>query len=200
MNLYENFIVNLNESSEIEKKIQEYKDYIEEHRANVKKAWNYIKELNNPYIQNNIDIISENIENHDLDKYQDDLFEPYRKKYFPINDEESNEMIDTIQDVFKIHYSRNPHHWEYWLDEDGDLDELKHNDEEIDNDIMIAYIEMLCDWCSFGLKQDNPKEVRDWYISHKPTMILFPKEQEIIEDLLKEYCDLFNDEGEENNE
>lgn len=198
MNLYENFIVNLNESSEIEKKTQEYKDYIEEHRANVKKAWNYIKELDNPYIQNNIDIISENIENHDLDKYQDDLFEPYRKKYFPINDEESNEMIDTIQDVFKIHYSRNPHHWEYWLDEDGDLDELKHNDEEIDNDVMIAYIEMLCDWCSFGLKQDNPKEVRDWYISHKPTMILFPKEQEIIEDLLKEYCDLFNDEGEEN--
>lgn len=194
MNLYENFIVNLNESSEIEKKIQEYKDYIEEHRANVKKAWNYIKKLDNPYIQNNIEVISENIENHDLDKYQDDLFEPYRKKYFPINDEESNEMIDTIQDVFKIHYSRNPHHWEYWLDEDGDLDELKHNNEEIDNDVMIAYIEMLCDWCSFGLKQDNPKEVRDWYISHKPTMILFPKEQEIIEDLLKEYCSLFEEE------
>jgi adenosyl cobinamide kinase/adenosyl cobinamide phosphate guanylyltransferase len=194
MNLYENFIVNLNEASEIEKKTQEYKDYIEEHRANVKKAWNYIKELDNPYIQNNIDAISKNIENHDLDKYQDDLFEPYRKKYFPINDEESNEMIDIIDDVFKIHYSRNPHHWEYWLDDDGDLNELMHNDEEIDNDVMIAYIEMLCDWCSFGLKQDNPKEVRDWYISHKPTMVLFPKEQEIIEELLKEYCDLFEEE------
>lgn len=194
MNLYENFIVNLNEASEIEKKTQEYKDYIEEHRANVKKAWNYIKELDNPYIQNNIDAISKNIENHDLDKYNDDIFESYRKKYFPINDEESNEMIDIIDDVFKIHYSRNPHHWEYWLDDDGDLNELMHNDEEIDNDVMIAYIEMLCDWCSFGLKQNNPKEVRDWYISHKPTMTLFPKEQEIIEELLKEYCDLFEEE------
>lgn len=194
MNLYENFIVNLNESSEIEKKTQEYKNYIEEHRANVKKAWNYIKELDNPYIQNNIETIEQNIENHDLDKYNDDIFESYRKKYFPINDEESNEMIDIIQDVFKIHYSRNPHHWEYWLDEDGDLDELKHNDEEIDNDVMIAYIEMLCDWCSFGLKQNNPKEVRDWYISHKPTMTLFTKEQEITEELLKEYCDLFEEE------
>lgn len=193
MNLYENFIVNLNESSELDKKIQEYKDYVEQHRSNVKKAWNYIKEIDNPYIQNNIDIISENIDNHDLDKYKDDIFDSYRKKYFPINDEESNEVMENIENIFKIHYSRNPHHWQYWLDDDGDLNDLMHNNEDIDNDVMIAYIEMLCDWCSFGLKNNNPKEVRNWYISNKPTITLFPKEQEVLEEILKEYCDLFSE-------
>ena len=50
---------------------------------------------------------------------------------------------------------------------------------------------MLCDWASFGFKKNNPKEVREWYINNKPIMKLYPKEQEVLEDILKEYCDLF---------
>lgn len=189
MNLYENFMTNLNEASEIEKKEKEYLKYIDEHRANVKKAWDFIKTLDNPYIQNNIEIIDQNIENHDMDKYEGDIFEGYRKKYFPINDEEAEEVIDTIQDLFKLHYSRNPHHWEYWLDEDGEPDYFKHSDDQIDNNIMIAYIEMLCDWASFSIKKNDPNELREWYISHKPTMKLYQAEQQQIEDLLNEFVE-----------
>ena len=102
--------------------------------------------------------------------------------------------MDKIQDIFWLHYSKNPHHWEYWLDENKELDYTKHSDEEIDNNVMIAYIEMLCDWASFGLKKDDPREVREWYINEKPKMTLFPAEQEVLEDILEEYINKFPEE------
>ena len=186
----------LNENDDIKKKEEEYLDYINTHKANVEKAWNIIKEFDNPYIQNNLYDLNRNIKDHDNSKYDDEEFEYYRKKYFPINDDEANEVMDKIQDIFWLHYSKNPHHWEYWLDENKELDYTKHNEENIDNTIMMAYIEMFCDWASFGLKQDNPREVRSWYINEKPKMTLFPAEQEVLEDILEEYINKFPEEEE----
>ena len=80
--------------------------------------------------------------------------------------------------------------------ENKELDYTKHNEENIDNTIMMAYIEMFCDWASFGLKQDNPREVRSWYINEKPKMTLFPAEQEVLEDILEEYISKFPEEEE----
>lgn len=189
-------IESLNEAADIEQKANEYLDYIATHKKNVEKAWDYVKKIDNPYIRDNLDIIEDNIKKHDNSKYEPDEFDSYRKKYFPLNDEESEEVMDNIQNIFKLHYSRNPHHWEYWLDDNGELDYSKHSDEEIDNDVMIAYIEMLCDWASFGLKQDNPMELRSWYINEKPKMKLFPAEQEQLEDILGEYLKNFKEEEE----
>jgi hypothetical protein len=184
----------LNENDNIKKKEEEYLDYINTHKANVEKAWDIIKEFDNPYIQNNLYDLDRNIKDHDNSKYDDEEFEYYRKKYFPINDDEANEVMDKIQDIFWLHYSKNPHHWEYWLDENKELDYTKHNEDNIDNAIMMAYIEMFCDWASFGLKQDNPREVRSWYINEKPKMTLFPAEQEVLEDILEEYISKFPEE------
>ena len=186
----------LNENDDIKKKEEEYLDYINTHKANVEKAWDIIKEFDNSYIQNNLYDLDRNIKDHDNSKYDDEEFEYYRKKYFPINDDEASEVMDKIQDIFWLHYSKNPHHWEYWLDENKELDYTKHNEDNIDNTVMMAYIEMFCDWASFGLKQDNPREVRSWYINEKPKMTLFPAEQEVLEDILEEYISKFPEEEE----
>ena len=199
VDLLESINRNILKESIYDEKVEEYMDYIFTHKANVEKAWSYIKTIDNPYIQNNLEVLDNNIKNHDKSKFEDDEFDSYRKKYYPVNDEEANEVMDNIEDIFKLHYSRNPHHWEYWLDKDGNLDETRHNG-DIDNDVMIAYIEMLCDWASFGLKQDNPREVRSWYINEKPKMTKWPKEQEIIEDILKQYIDLFPEKEENDDE
>lgn len=191
MLLIERINKNMSEEDLIEEKTNDYIDYIATHKKNVEKAWDYVKKIDNPYIRDNLDIIEDNIKRHDESKYESDEFEWYRKKYFPINDEEANEVMDKINEVFELHYSRNPHHWEYWLDDDKELDYSRHSDEEVDNDVMIAYIEMLCDWASFGLKQNKPREVRSWYINEKPKMKLFPAEQEILEDILEEYIKNF---------
>lgn len=195
--LVESINKSMNESNLIEQKCNDYIDYIETHRMNVARAWEIVKTIDNPYIQNNLEELRLNIKNHDASKYKGDEFSWYRKKYYPINDEEANEVMDKIEDIFKLHYSRNPHHWEYWLTKDGELDESKHSSDDIDEDIMVAYIEMLCDWASFGLKNNNPRELRSWYISHKPTMTLWPKEQEVLEELIKKYIDKFPEENEQ---
>lgn len=192
--LIESINENISRSNLIEEKTNDYIDYIATHKANVEKAWDVIKTIDNPYIQNNLEVLDNNIKNHDQSKYDDEEFEWYRKKYYPVDDDEANEVMDKIQDIFWLHYSKNPHHWEYWLDENKELDYSKHSDEEIDNNVMIAYIEMLCDWASFGIKKGNPREVRTWYISEKPKMTLFPAEQDVLEEILKEYINKFPEE------
>lgn len=183
-------IESMNKNVKIENQTREYLNYIDEHKKNVEKAWEVVKQIDNPYIKDNLDIIEENIKKHDSSKYNNDEFNWYRKKYFPIDDNEANEVIDRINEIFKLHYSRNPHHWEYWLDEEGNLDYNKHSEDTIDKDIMIAYIEMLCDWASFGIKKEDPKETRAWYISNKPKIKLFPAEQEQLEDILETYINM----------
>lgn len=192
--LIESINENISKGDLIEEKTNDYIDYIATHKANTEKAWDVIKTIDNPYIQNNLEVLDNNVKNHDQSKYDDEEFEWYRKKYYPVDDNEANEVMDKIQDIFWLHYSKNPHHWEYWLDENKELDYSKHSDEEIDNNVMIAYIEMLCDWASFGLKKDDPREVREWYINEKPKMTLFPAEQEVLEDILEEYINKFPEE------
>ena len=200
MKLIESINENISKGDLIEEKTNDYIDYIATHKANTEKAWDVIKTIDNPYIQNNLEVLDNNVKNHDQSKYDDEEFEWYRKKYYPVDDDEANEVMDKIQDIFWLHYSKNPHHWEYWLDENKELDYTKHSDEEIDNNVMIAYIEMLCDWASFGLKKDDPREVRSWYISEKPKMTLFPAEQEVLEDILEEYISKFPEEEDKDEE
>lgn len=194
INLLESINSNLLKESVYDEKVEEYMDYIFTHKFNVEKAWDIVKTIDNPYIQNNLEVLDKNIKEHDNSKYEDEEFEQYRKKYYPIDDDEANEVIDTIENTFKLHYSKNPHHWEYWLDDNKDLDYTKHCDDNIDNNVMIAYIEMLCDWASFGLKKDEPRELRTWYISEKPKMTLFKAEQEQLEDIMEEYLNKFPEE------
>ena len=88
---------------EIEGKRQEYKDYIEEHRENVKTVWLNI--LKCPELRNMVNagmygnqtgtvfehIISQNIDMHDMSKYSEEEFEPYRRHFHSVNEKEKEE-------------------------------------------------------------------------------------------------------------
>ena len=66
----------------------------------------------------------------------------------------------TIQDykiASKFHKSRNPHHPEYWMNQNGET-----------NDMPSTYIvEMICDWWSFGLSKNDPTKIFDFYKNNK---------------------------------
>lgn len=165
---------------------QEYKDYITEHIENVKKVWDVVKTIDNKWIQNNLEQLEENIKHHDESKWSDEEFEAYRKKYYPIDDEERTHADADFEPAWNHHYTNNKHHWQYWTCSDGDLDATKHNDERIDNDVMVAYIEMLCDWGAMSIKFGNRPD--EWYKSNKDNMTLWTNEQKELEKILKEYC------------
>ena len=121
-----------------------YMDYIDEHKSYVQKAYEWLRE-NCIEIFDKIDEkeFQEQIIDHDNSKFSDEEFEPYAQKWF-------GDGIKTpaYENAWEHHWKNNPHHPEYW---DGkDMPE-------------IYILEMLCDWLSFGLKQDNPAELIDFY-------------------------------------
>lgn len=138
------------------RKDNEYYCYIKKHINNVREAWHRYFErfLTDDFAT--IDLVSKedfinaikqariNIEHHDDTKFLDDEFDAYRAKWYPTakelelyNDEIQKQIMeDAYEAAWKHHYTHNPHHPKYWVNEDGTI-----------RDMELAYIiEMICDW------------------------------------------------------
>jgi len=75
---------------------------------------------------------------HDLSKFSSQEFVSYAK-YFYINKEEFKQEFDK---AWEHHYKNNPHHWDYWLDENG-----------VPKTIPDRYLrQMIADWEGMSLK------------------------------------------------
>ena len=138
---------------EIEGKRQEYREYIEKHRKNVKTVWLNI--LKNTDLRNMINagmsgnqtgtvfehIINQNIDIHDMSKYSIEEFEPYRKEFYSIDEEEKKDNKFDYALAWQHHKDNNKHHWNYW-------DERHINDE-----MPWTYVvEMFCDHAAMSIK------------------------------------------------
>lgn len=125
---------------------EENRKYIEEHKANVKKFADWLKE-NLPELFDNIDIelFDEMIAEHDDSKFSEEEFEPYAQKWFG-----DGQKTPEYEEAWKHHWMNNEHHPEFWLGEDMPY---------------IYILEMLCDWGSFSMKSGNMKELSDFYFT-----------------------------------
>lgn len=85
---------------------------------------------------------------HDLDKLQPSIMLPYARYWYGDESVRATTKEKLLAARDKHHY-RNSHHWEYWLDGDGNAREM--SDE--------ALIELICDWravaCTGGLPPDE---------------------------------------------
>ena len=120
-------------------KEKEYMDYIKTHIENVQKAYDGM--CKNPKLQASepirkaLEELKLNIASHDASKYSDSEFEPYRKNFHSINDEEKAENEEDFERAWEHHYTVNSHHPEYWIHDNVILDMS-----------LPAILEMLCDW------------------------------------------------------
>ena len=186
-----NFISIANSSNSLEKnqKEEEYIQYIEKHRHGVIDAYEkYFRPLidqeldlqtcSNEEFQEALKICMDNINEHDMSKYSDIEFQPYRLKWYPTVDEELalknsdifNQMRADYDEACTHHVKNNPHHPAYWVQSDGTI-----------LDMELRYIiEMLCDWLSFG------QDIRTWYLSAgQEKSEMSPKTKEIVEELME---------------
>lgn len=194
----------------IEEKEQEYRQYIDTHRANVKKAYEKIVK---PYAEKylspqSLEILERNIENHDEDKDIDFIFNAYRKNHFPINKKEKEVSQEEYEIAWNYHKKVNPHHWQFFLD-DEDKEFVEPTITEDEKEIYeLAYLEMLADWLSFSFKHAQEEkgegdglsvvgdslEFKTWYNKNKDSIKIHPQMKEwldniidhIIEDLEKD--------------
>ena len=124
--------------------LKENENYIEEHKANVKKFSEWLKE-NVPELFDKIDIdvFNDLIKEHDDSKFSEEEFEPYAQRWFG-NKEKSLEY----EEAWKHHWTHNEHHPEFWLGEDMPY---------------IYILEMLCDWGSFSITSGDFRELSKFY-------------------------------------
>ena len=148
---------------------EEYKNYILEHKANVKKFADWLVE-NLPELfteATDVETFYEIIEEHDDTKWSEEEFEPYAQRWH-------GEGVKTpeYEEAWKHHWMHNEHHPEFWLGEDMPY---------------IYILEMLCDWGSFSIDKGDLRELSKYYYDNAKDdkeKNLSDATKEIIEDIL----------------
>ena len=148
---------------------EEYKNYIIEHKENVAKFADWLKE-NVPELfteATSPDLLDELIEEHDESKWSEEEFEPYAQRWH-------GDKVKTFEyeEAWKHHWTHNEHHPEFWLGEDMPY---------------IYILEMICDWGSFSIKSGNMRELSDFYYNKAKDdeeKNLSDATKEIIEEIL----------------
>lgn len=188
-------IITSDESLAKNKKEEEYMNYIKEHVCNVYNAFNNLFlsrlnqfEINSEYFtleslyQAIEDLNKGRIQDHDLSKYSEEEFEPYRAKYYPTEKErsgltdEAKSLVEKNADIaWQHHYRTNPHHPKYWID--------KETGNPIDMDL-ISIIEMICDWEAMSIKFGG--STLDWYNTKadEEKKAMTDRTKNIVEELL----------------
>lgn len=149
-----------------EKILKNYKQYINKHKKCVEKGFSILKPFLKDFLsQEEFSALSKNIKAHDNSKFQDDEFFAYAEHFY------GNKSGSNFEQAKRLHKARNPHHPEYW----------KTKNEEMPK---IYVVEMVLDWWSFGIMQNNPSEIFSFYHSHQEGLNLTKSETKTVEQIL----------------
>jgi hypothetical protein len=180
------------DSAERLSKEQEYMEYINNHIANVQKAYaTYFLPLLN--INNISSLVSDEelkqaiennrirIETHDASKYSDDEFYGYRQKWYPTRSEQNADdeyhtlITQNYEKCWEHHYTVNDHHPLHWVDKASGI---------VKDMTLDAIVEMLCDWEGMSMKFGG--STVDWYTNkaQDEKKAMSTKTKQIVEDLL----------------
>lgn len=128
----------------------EYKNYVDTHIKNVKKAFELLSKLPEfrtlirkykpgapqIYIYQLESIISR----HDESKYYDPEWEAYRRYFYPVNDDEKKAAEKDFDEAWKHHYENNLHHWDFW-----------YHSNSVNEMTFSNVIEECCDWIAMSM-------------------------------------------------
>ena len=137
--------------------IEKSKGYLMKHKKYVSLAYDILiaplsKEFNLSSEQ--INQISQNIDFHDMSKLEPENAIVYARYFW---EEPTPEIKKQMKQVTLTHKLTNPHHPEFWLNENGEMQDMP----------VVYIIEMMCDWWSFGLSQNNPERIFNFYKDNK---------------------------------
>lgn len=165
----------------------QYDRYLEQHRANVKRGFDWISENLPELLTDEIDASWQIEFAHDKSKNQTDEYEAYDAYFYGGN--RSYAVVQDYQRAWLLHIHRNPHHWQHWILINDDPEEG-----EILLEMPYNYIlEMICDWWAFSWNDGDPFEIFIWYNEHKNYMKLHPDTRKTVEDILDRIRDRLGD-------
>ena len=161
---------------------REYDLYLQEHKANVKKGFDWLKE-NLPHIIPTDDGIDYEYQigfAHDASKTNPEEYEAYDAYFYGGN--RSYAVVEAFNYAWLRHIHSNPHHWQYWI--------LTQDDPEL-GDVALEMpfnyiIEMICDWWAFSWKKGDLTEIKNWYDQHKDYIKLGKQTREYVESIIEQ--------------
>lgn len=163
---------------------REYDIYLQEHRDNVIKGYDWIK-LNLPELLRglSIDELDKQVMNHDTSKDMLDEYVAYDRYFYGNN--RSYQVVQDYNYAWLFHLHRNPHHWQYWV---------LINDDPKEGEVILdmpysCVIEMICDWWAFSWRSGKLDEMFNWYDEHKAYMKLSDKTRKTVDDILSKIRD-----------
>lgn len=156
----------------------QYDQYLENHKANVIKAFEWFKENLPEILLKHYDYEFQIRFEHDRSKTKKDEYEAYDDYFYGGN--KSYAVVKNFKHAFLRHIHRNPHHWQHWVlihDDPGEPIEVL--------DMPYNYIiEMICDWWSFSWSKKNLHEIFTWYDEHEACMKLSRNTRATVEEIL----------------
>jgi len=185
-------------ATELEKKNDEYLEYLDKHINGVITAFkNFFVPLainsdesitvgkySNAEFVRAIKVKALSIDKHDLSKYNDLEFEPYRRHFYPTLEEQNADedqkraWEEGYDKAWEHHYEHNSHHIEYWYDHKNSIP----HDMDLE-----SIIEMICDWISMAYYFDNG--IDEWWNNQeeckKERSMMTPETINIVNDIYK---------------
>lgn len=155
----------------------QYDSYLEQHKANVKKGFEWIREHIPDILQGDFDYEWQICLNHDHSKTEPDEYEAYDAYFYGGN--RSFDVVQKFNKAWLIHIHRNPHHWQHWV---------LINDEPNEGEIVIQMphnyiVEMICDWWAFSWDKGDLTEMFSWYEERKNYIKLHKNTRKTVEDI-----------------
>lgn len=156
------------------KQVKNYKNYISEHRCNVLKAYFEMKDCKEIYRCGGDELLKRlklRVMFHDLSKYSEEEFEPYRKNFFPVNEQEKQQNKLEFEKAWEHHWQNNSHHWQHRQTK------TTFSTDNIED--VLDVLENVCDWMAMGYKfNDRPYQ---YYEKNKDTIVLNDDERKFLE-------------------
>ena len=172
------------------KKTREYLDYVEKHYNNVQKAFKEFtkrtchKRFNEKYEEFgwftklyddwHFLILQTIIEEHDLSKLDYEEFIPYRKNFYPLNEEEKQLNKDSFKVAWEHHKEFNSHHWQSRVGKTFD----KYSGFEGS----YYAIENAMDWIAMAY-EFNKTPLNKYYLDNKDKIKLSDNDKYVIENV-----------------
>lgn len=156
----------------------EYDNYLTEHRANVRKGFEWLGEHLPEILCYPNNGACQCKHGHDQSKYDSEEYEAYDQYFY--GEYKTSAVKKAFNYAWLRHIHKNPHHWQHWV---------LINDEPDEGEIVLAMdrasiIEMICDWWSFSWKTGNLYEIFNWYEQHKEHIKLHDTTRNTVEDIL----------------
>lgn len=111
---------------------------------------------------------------HDWTKLTRAEWFPYVAKFYGPNGSDP-EVKEAFLAAFRLHESRNPHHWQHWRRDDFHAREMP----------QPLVREMVADWMGAGRAITGRWEVAEWYAANRGEMTLHPTTRFEVEKLIE---------------